>query len=121
MYNYSMEQYQALSENYRLTVNMMSQADQEQMKSKLDAIYSQIKREQMQEDFLAGNLIDTQTFLALLGWYNIQYLKHGLWIQNEIQAVSIGSYTCTKKLSKVKDLALCDLTYKLQMILSVRL
>lgn len=121
MNKYTQEHYEALSLNYRLTRNMMSQADQEQMKAKLDAIYSDIKREQIQEEFLSGQFIDTQTFLSLLGWYNINYGIHGLWIQSEIQSVAVGSYTSTRKLPKAKDLQLCNLTHKLHMILSVKI
>ena len=114
---YTREQYDALSLNYRLTRNTMTVADQEAMRLKLNAIFSELKRNELVKTWLAGEQVDTTTFLSMLRQYGIDYLKDSAWVQGDVEAVGANGYTAVK-MGKRKENRLATLCRELTAALS---
>jgi hypothetical protein len=108
------EHYNQLAENFKLTRNMMTDADCEEMRNKLNEMRKQLAFQACVKDWKDGKTINCGDFLIICGEVGVEVPETThKWISADLIEVGCNSYSCIGKISLKKENILLKLCLEL--------
>lgn len=108
------EHYNQLSENFKLSRNLMTEADCQQMKNKLDEMRKYLAFQACIEEWKAGKTINCKDFTIVCKTVGIEIPESTeQWINSDLLEVGYSRYSCIGKISKKKENILLKLCFEL--------
>jgi hypothetical protein len=108
------EHYNQLTENFKATRNLMSDADCETMRVKLNAMRRELAFHACVKEWKEGKTINVGDFLIICGEVGIEVPESTYkWINIDLLEVGCNSYSCIGKIGKRKENILLKLCLEL--------